>query len=299
MNNPIHIGEAINYGALSVFPVFARSTGVDYELANDAMAAGSVVVEETSDSGSVPELSVENKGDLRVLFLEGEELVGAKQNRVLNTSVLVPARSKIKIPVSCVERGRWQYRSRGFESSGCSSPASTRLVLCRSVSESLSKGRGHHSDQAAVWNAVGRQHRLLGVASSTHAYSDTVKRYRGRISDYQKNIPYVAGASGLVVAVDGKSLALDFFDKPSTCQKVWPKLLTGFAIDALQAKPDASQPDAAAVERFVDSAIGASWNSTPPVGEGEAYRADIATDIHGSKLTLRGSIVHASVLNCG
>ena len=28
--------------------------------------------------------------NLRVLFLEGEELVGAKQNRILNTSVLIP-----------------------------------------------------------------------------------------------------------------------------------------------------------------------------------------------------------------
>ena len=56
------------------------------------------------------------RGDIRVLFLEGEELVGAKQNRILNTSVLLPARSKIKIPVSCVERGRWAYKSKHFGS---------------------------------------------------------------------------------------------------------------------------------------------------------------------------------------
>jgi len=55
--------------------------------------------------GSVPDLLVDNRGDVRVLFLEGEELIGAKQNRILNTSVLVPAHSKIKIPVSCVEPG--------------------------------------------------------------------------------------------------------------------------------------------------------------------------------------------------
>ena len=57
--------------------------------------------------GSVPDLLVENRGDVRVLFLEGEELIGAKQNRILNTSVLVAAHTKVKIPVSCVERGRW------------------------------------------------------------------------------------------------------------------------------------------------------------------------------------------------
>ena len=62
----------------------------------------------------MPELMVENKGDMRVLFIEGEELVGAKQNRILNTSILVPAKSKTKIPVSCVERGRWRYHSPMF-----------------------------------------------------------------------------------------------------------------------------------------------------------------------------------------
>ena len=66
-----------------------------------------VTVEEVSESGSVPNLLVENKGDIRILFIEGEELVGAKQNRVLNTSVLIAAKSRVKIPVSCVEAGRW------------------------------------------------------------------------------------------------------------------------------------------------------------------------------------------------
>ena len=44
-----------------------------------------MTVEEVSEGGSVPNLFVENKGDIRVLFLEGEQLIGAKQNRVLNS----------------------------------------------------------------------------------------------------------------------------------------------------------------------------------------------------------------------
>ena len=73
-------------------------------------------LEEVSEGGSVPQLLVENRGNNRVLFLEGEELVGAKQNRILNTSILVPAKSKIKVPVSCVEQGRWRYTSKHFAS---------------------------------------------------------------------------------------------------------------------------------------------------------------------------------------
>jgi hypothetical protein len=57
----------------------------------------------------VPDLAVESKGNVRLLFIEGEELVGAKQNRILNTSVLIAAHTKPKIPVSCVEQGRCGY----------------------------------------------------------------------------------------------------------------------------------------------------------------------------------------------
>src|SRR6516165_4152041 len=98
----IQIGQPVRYNNLSIFPLFAEtSSPVDYRLAEEAIAAEDVVVQEVGQQGSVPELIVENKGQLRILFLEGEHLVGAKQNRILNTSILVAAKSKIKIPVSC------------------------------------------------------------------------------------------------------------------------------------------------------------------------------------------------------
>ena len=62
----------------------------------------------------MPELLVENPLDADVLLYDGEELVGAKQNRILNVSVLAGAHSKLTIPVSCVEQGRWQMRSAEF-----------------------------------------------------------------------------------------------------------------------------------------------------------------------------------------
>src|SRR5271168_2701414 len=135
----IRVGNPICHESLTVFPLFAEPSGqVDYLLSDEALQAGSVMVQEVSEGGSVPDLLVENSGDIRVLFLEGEELVGAKQNRILNTSILLPAHSKTKIPVSCVERGRWGYRSRQFGSSGRHSSSKLRHSLKSSVTESLS-----------------------------------------------------------------------------------------------------------------------------------------------------------------
>ena len=85
----LRIGNPVCHEALSVFPLFTDTNGgIEYRLSTEALANDSVVVEEINEGGSVPDLSVENKGDIRVLFIEGEELVGAKQNRILNLSLI-------------------------------------------------------------------------------------------------------------------------------------------------------------------------------------------------------------------
>ena len=162
----IQVADPIHHEALTIFPLLAGPGGnVEYLLADEAIAAGSVTVEEVGEAGTVPNLIVNNQSDRLVLFLEGEELRGAKQNRVLNTSVLVAAASKTAIPVSCVERGRWRYVSPHFASGGSHSSPKLRHILKKSVSQSAGEGRGHESDQAGVWKEVARQMAFLGSAT--------------------------------------------------------------------------------------------------------------------------------------
>jgi len=58
------------------------------------------------------------RANIQWSIIDVQELVGAKQNRILNTDVLVPAKSTRDVPVSCVERGRWGYKSRHFTPGG-------------------------------------------------------------------------------------------------------------------------------------------------------------------------------------
>ena len=75
-------------------------------------------ISEIGEAGSVPELTLTSTADRPVLLLDGEELIGAKQNRILNTSVLVAAGATLTLPVSCVEHGRWRYARRDFAPGG-------------------------------------------------------------------------------------------------------------------------------------------------------------------------------------
>ena len=293
----VRVGEPIRHETLTVFPLFSPpAETVEYLLSDEAIGAGSVTVEEVSEGGSVPNLLVSNTGDSRVLFLEGEELKGAKQNRVLNTSVLVAARSKTPIPVSCVEQGRWRYRTRHFSSGESHSSSQLRRHLKESVTRSLKAGHGHTSDQGAVWAEVGRQMAALGSTSETAAMADTYERHQGRLDEFRERLPYVEGASGVAVAVGPKVVAVDVFDKPSTCRKVWDRLLSGVVMDALEAGQPGEVAEAAAVEGLLSRLRAASWEPAPAVGEGQEYRSDSVPSAHASSLALGDSVLHGSVV---
>jgi len=293
----VRVGDPIRHEALAVFPLFSLSgAGVDYLLADEAIEAGSLTVEEVSEGGSVPNLLVTNTGDSRVLFLEGEELRGAKQNRVLNTSVLIAAHSKTPIPVSCVEQGRWRYRSRQFVSGGSHSSSKLRHYLKASVSDSLKSGRGHSADQGAVWSEVRRQMTSLGTSSHTGAMSDTYETYQQRLSEFRDRLKYVEGATGVAVAVGKKVVALDLFDKPSTCCKVWDRLLTGVVMDALEEPQSEAVAEHADVQGLLTRLRGAAWEPAPAVGEGQEYRSDADPQTHASALVFADAVVHGSVV---
>jgi hypothetical protein len=293
----IRVGDPIRHQRLAVFPLFAGpSHDVDYDLSDEAINKGTVTVEEVSEAGSVPDLSVENKGDLPVLFLEGEELVGAKQNRILNTSVLIAAHTKSKIPVSCVEAGRWGYKSRQFGSGGTHSPSMLRHVLKASVSRSVRARRGHRSDQGEVWKEVARQQMALGAFSATSAMADTFETHRKPLEEFREKLNYVEGAVGAAVAVGGQVVAIDLFDKPTTCGRVWKRLLSGAVLDALEVKQAEKQAERADVERTWTSLSNLSWEPAEPIGEGEEYRAESPTGDHASALVFDGTLIHGCVV---
>ena len=292
----VRVGAALRLESACVFPLFSDQVShAHYRLAPDALADESLVVEEVSEGGSVPELFVENKGDSRVLFLEGEELVGAKQNRVLNTSLFVPARSRMKVPVSCVEEGRWGYLSNTFSSSGSHVHSQLRAKLRRSVSDSVRQSGRHTSDQAGVWTEVGMLSAKYAVDSPTSSLADAHRAYAREKEEVRSKMPYVKGASGLALAVRGRLVAIDLFDRPETCERVWDRMLSSLFFELRGASAEEVTLDPEVVSESVNRLAAGPWESTPPAGEGEEFRSEVAGE-QGCLLTLDEDLVHGSLV---
>lgn len=103
---PLRVGAPDVHGPLAVCPLFGPPPALEYVAFADGCARG-LVVKELDGGASVNDLMVVNPTDVAVLLYEGEEVLGAQQNRTFDVSVLVPAGASVRVPVSCVEHGRW------------------------------------------------------------------------------------------------------------------------------------------------------------------------------------------------
>ena len=93
-------GPVTRFDNLSMVPLLgAEERDVEYLTLDEALSGGWAQVTEVSDAGQVSELKVVVRGDKPVLLLDGEELTGAKQNRVVNLTILAPPGRTTVIPV--------------------------------------------------------------------------------------------------------------------------------------------------------------------------------------------------------
>lgn len=294
----VRLGRTVSLGPLHLFPLVGGPTADgNISLLGEALEAGSLLVEELDGGGSVPELRVANKGTFPVLILEGDEFVGLKQNRVVNSSVLVAASSELVLPVSCVEQGRWSRRSRPFSSGGASPHLSLRRLASRSVHESLRSGRGHRSDQGAVWDEIDRLSARYDVSSPTRSLRDARERLSERLSEFEalaKEMP--KDARGVIVALGGRPVALEVLAGPKMFAKVFAKLLSGYALEALGHEGEGSRavPDPFSAGDLIEAALAAKQSEHPAVGAGRDLRLE-SEEAPGYALVEGERVLHAAV----
>jgi hypothetical protein len=95
-----------------------------------AEAGLAVTIEEVNEAGAVPTLRLTSTADRPVLLLDGEELIGAKQNRVLNTTVLVAAGARLETS-PCRASSRAAGRTRAGASPPVTRPSTPACALRR------------------------------------------------------------------------------------------------------------------------------------------------------------------------
>ena len=170
-------------GALCVFPLIAgRAPELDYLAFAEAGRRGAKLTE-LAAGADVNTLVVHNPLELPVLLYEGEEIQGAQQNRTIDISVLVAAHSKLRVPVSCVEQGRWDHRRHAepFTSAHQAPHPELRRLKNERVRERLAAGHAPRADQGEVWQEIAAKSARHGARSDTGALHDVFEHRRDMI----------------------------------------------------------------------------------------------------------------------
>jgi hypothetical protein len=278
---------------LAVFPLFGGA-GADFEylVLDEALDGGIASVTEISEGGSVPELAFENRGPDPVLLLDGEELVGAKQNRVLNLTILAPPKATITIPVTCVEAGRWAWTDRHFRAGARAQYASLRSRKMSQVSMSLAADGTAAADQNAVWDDISAKMRRMNAHSASEAMSDLYEHYHRRLDEFVRAFSAGEGQVGAVFVVDGEARGVEIFARPETFSRQFGKLLQSWALDAIESPSShGTQAERAAAERLLADVAALEGRNYEAVGLGEDVRLE-GEDLGGGALMVGGHVVH-------
>jgi hypothetical protein len=289
----ITIGDPVHFGGLTIFPLFRNDllpSELGYTLLEDAVASGIARVTEVGGGGSVPELRFENLADKPVLLLDGEELIGAKQNRVVNLTILAPAKQVIVIPVSCVEAGRWQAKTEDFRPAEHIMYSRARAAKAAQVSSSMATEGRRQADQSAIWGEIALKSERLGATSQTQAMNAIFDSRAVSIDAYLRAFVWAERQAGLIFSMGPEAMGLDLMDHPDAMRAILPKLVRSYALDAVEAPRSAAATRAAAAA-FLQRIGRAKPLIRPAVGIGEDVRLT-GEDISGAALWVEQQYVH-------
>ena len=315
----VALGERRTYKSLSIWPMIAVSgAGAEppgYRPADAAHAAGTFSVVET---GHMSRIVARNDGPDPVFVLGGEMLTGGAQDRVIASSLLLPAGCRIEIEVLCCEAGRWCAQGRPLTPSGQMEFGAMRTLRIAGMGGGSSGPGARGALQVEVWEGIAARSRAA-TCSRGASLSVLHEAYDAELDRYRKALRPTCDALGAVYFRDGSLAGIDLFESPAIFAGFADRLASGYALDVLASQdavgtgatrrgpllrlPRIAASRSVAHDRGVATAEAAivtemlarirqqAASACPAPGLGETLHFDDG-DLCGGALHLAGSCVH-------
>src|SRR4051794_22205965 len=273
VRDAIRIGEPDVCGPLAVYPLFGPEPTLEYLSFAQAIGLG-MTVKELDAGASVNDLLVINTTDKNVLLYEGEEVLGAQQNRTFDVSILVAAGSRLQVPVSCVEQGRWDgaRHDEAFAPAPQAAYPELRRIKNRQARVAAAAGLEARAVQGAVWSEVAGKSARMAAHSPTGAMHDIYEGRRDLLSRFRDAIRCHDGQTGALVCIAGQPSVIDHVSRPDVFAALHAPLVQGYALDALEALDRQVEADSDRAQAFLDAALGARISERDGIGLGREIR---------------------------
>lgn len=289
----LRLGAPMHCGPLALVPVY-RGEQIDpvaYRTLPDALGSGAATISEHT-SATVPSLRLVNHGQLPILLLDGEEVAGGLQNRVVNTTLLIASTCVFDLPVSCIEHGRWHAVRKDFEAGEAVHPT-LRRQKAEQVTAGFAAASAPLADQSAVWAEVAERQRRTGTRSATSALRDAFVMRQRDLAIVERELRFPTDhPTGVVALVAGRAMCADLFDRSDTLRQYWSRLIRSYALEAIGEATEEPRLDSA--RRLLSRPNGAACRPFHSPGLGADVRI-MGNGVVGSCLVYADRVLHAAL----
>jgi hypothetical protein len=229
---------------MAVFLIHAdHQESGDFLTLQEGLSKGLVEVTE-KDQQQVRELLIDNKSDRPLYLQEGERLQGGKQDRIIASSLVIPAHSgKQTLPAFCVEQSRWTEGKGGAAFAACPNPALAPKAV---------RGAAKYAkEQGQIWSAVAALKdgaaANLGAMNSNSSINELfdAPKIQSLSEEYAANLTAILDkhpdAVGVAIAVNGQFEEADIYPNHGLLAKLYPRLVQSYAVQATLRKDQAKE----------------------------------------------------------
>jgi len=220
------LGESVFLRNLQIHPIQASVDDGITVTSIDEVLRGIQGEFRELDVPDINRISFYNHGDTPILMLDGEEIIGSLQNRIVADSAFVTAHSTSNIPVICAEEGRWSELGT-FKTGYCSYPG-LRAILSR-------HGKRKNGVQKRVWKEIERKLTVTKTLSTTSSMHDVYSNLDDEITRYVEDFRGLNHSTvGFIGVAGGGILGCDIFSNPRMYRLFEHKLVRSYALDAIE-----------------------------------------------------------------
>ena len=276
----LSLAERQNYENMTVVPILSdTNTPFDVLDLKEGLKMGLVKIEEC-DNSNIEQVKLKNNSISPLILLDGEEIAGSLQNRIISQTMIIAPKSEIKIPVNCSEKGRNTYKSE-FHYSNYMANSNTR----RKKVYNKNKLR-----QNVVWSSIDDLEKDKNTCSKTNALRDSYEKNKYDIDSYLKHFKMENNQIGVICIVENK-VGLEIFNNHSLYEKYNEMLLRSYIIDSSnKEKINISNNE---LENILDSINDDSFIKKEAVGLGKYYKISNSYG-NGHILIYENNMVHAN-----
>ena len=285
----IELLESQSYENVEAIPIKSDFFGKkDFLTLKKGYDMGLVEIKELEHS-TVNTVLCKNDSVAPLILIDGDEITGAMQNRIINDTLLVPAQSSLEINVSCTEHGRWHTKGEGdaartFKPSLYSANHSTRSR----------KSRASYEDrdyQGEVWDSISEFESRSNFKSMTSALNDSYENLKDKQNDYLSKFHIEEGQNGIIFIVNGEVKGLELFYNQSIYRQYHEKLCRSYIIEAIVEKKSVDNIDRLEIMNILEKISDSQFRSKKSIGLGDNIR--FSNDFgSGSALVWEDELIH-------